>query len=572
MFSLKIIQGTLHQVATAIHAALGVHVTIIDSDLNKLVSSLGDEPVTIDKGSANALSLRTKSLLFIDNPKENIACVDCGNKEYCREFAEVCTPIVFKDVAVGVIGLVAYNTEERHYLMARENGVKDFLTQMAMLIASKLGEAIDQNALIIANQELDILIQHIERAVIYTDSFGVVKRANDVAQMWLCIQQNDVLPAFFLLGKIEDSLYNQSFSWDKGQVKRGIFDRHPIHKETEEGGFVYFMESLDYVIGRYHAIESQPVITTFESIIGRTEAIQSVIRFAIKAARTASTILIQGESGTGKELFARAIHNASPRANKAFVAVNCGAIPENLLESELFGYEQGAFTGANKQGKPGKFELAHGGTLFLDEIGEMPLNLQVKLLRVLQERSVERLGAKEPTPIDVRIICATHCDLDKMVLEGEFREDLFYRIQVLPITVPPLRERSEDIPEIVAHLVKSKCERLNIHRQITIADDVMLSFVRHRWTGNIRELENVIEYALNVDVDGVLNFGDLPNRFFTHSSRRASDRSFMSLAQLEQEAIQNALAHFGKDKAGLDEICQTLEISRASLYRKMKQF
>nr|WP_256371182.1 MULTISPECIES: sigma 54-interacting transcriptional regulator [unclassified Fusibacter] len=313
------------------------------------------------------------------------------------------------------------------------------------------------------------------------------------------------------------------------------------------------------------------MLTHFDTIEGSSKTIRGAINIAMRAAMSSSTVLIQGESGTGKELFARAIHNHSARADCAFVAINCGAIPENLLESELFGYESGAFTGANTKGKPGKFELADGGTLFLDEIGDMPLNLQVKLLRVLQERAVERLGSSEPTPIDVRIICATHRDLELMVKEGEFREDLYYRIQVLPVMIPPLRERTEDIPDLVKQLVKRKKERLSIGRNITVSDEVMKMFMTHRWTGNIRELENVIEYSLNIDTDGIVTSEDLPNRFYGQGSRRKSDRGFMTLQQMEHDLIKSAISHYGTHKEGIVQICNVLGISRATLYRKMKE-
>lgn len=575
--SLHLIKDTLEQVAKAIQAALGVHVTIADANHVKLVSTIGDSG-TIDQGSANAISIQEQRLIFISNPREHEACLLCGNKGKCLEFAEVCAPIVYRDAAIGVIGLVAYTEAERSLLLAREQGVKAFLEQMSGLIVSKLREADDQQALkqahvalSAAHGELDLLFDNLQRGVVYCDNSGTVLRYNAMANRMMDFQGNTKLPRSFFEGDLDKNLFNQSFSWPSTPIRRGLFDRHPLLL-SGNAGFVFFVESLGEAIERYHALEAQPLQFSFDDISGASRSIQGVISLAMKASRTTSTVLIQGESGTGKEVFARAIHHASARSSKAFVAINCGAIPENLLESELFGYEAGAFSGASKSGKPGKFELAHGGTLFLDEIGEMPLNLQVKILRVIQERSVERIGGQSATPIDVRIICATHRDLEKMVAEGEFREDLYYRIQVLPLVLPPLRERQEDFPHILEKLVRSKVEKLKIAHEVSISESVIRVFMNHRWPGNIRELENVIEYALNLDTDGIIDLGDLPNRFFVSSGRRASDRQFQTIESAEKELILAALAHFGRDRLGVAKICEVLGISRATLYRKLKHY
>lgn len=559
------------QVAEAIRAALGVHVTIVDHTFEKIITTRDESLGRIDEGSANALSLKTGELLFIDQPRNHVACAACGNKNSCKEFAEICAPIVSKDGILGVIGLVAYDESQRDYLIAHSEGVKKFVGEMAKLIASKYRETLDHHALEVASRELDLLVSHMEQGVVYTDCKGVIKRLNDYVENAFGFTVGSTVPADFLAAAENSDLSHQSFVISEPNMTRGIFDRHTIKNATGECGYVFFIETLKSSISRYHALESQPMLTHFDTIEGSSKAIRSAINIAMRAAMSSSTVLIQGESGTGKELFARAIHNHSARADCAFVAINCGAIPENLLESELFGYESGAFTGANTKGKPGKFELADGGTLFLDEIGDMPLNLQVKLLRVLQERAVERLGSSEPTPIDVRIICATHRDLELMVKEGEFREDLYYRIQVLPVMIPPLRERTEDIPDLVKQLVKRKKDRLSIGRNITVSDEVMKMFMTHRWTGNIRELENVIEYSLNIDTDGIVTSEDLPNRFYGQGSRRKSDRGFMTLQQMEHDLIKSAISHYGTHKEGIVQICNVLGISRATLYRKMKE-
>ena len=245
-----------------------------------------------------------------------------------------------------------------------------------------------------------------------------------------------------------------------------------------------------------------------EGIVGRSRQIMEVLDLVHRVAPTNATVLLRGESGVGKELFARAIHFLSPRANKPFIAVNCAAIPENLLEAELFGYEKGAFTGAYGT-KKGKFELADGGTIFLDEIGDMPLSLQVKLLRVLQEKEVERLGASKPIKVDVRVIAATNRELERLIEKGSFREDLYYRLNVVPIFIPPLRERREDIPILVQHFLGGF--KREYAKEVQVSPEVMDALVNYGWPGNVRELQNVIERMVILDTDGVLTQEELPS-------------------------------------------------------------
>ncbi len=252
-----------------------------------------------------------------------------------------------------------------------------------------------------------------------------------------------------------------------------------------------------------------------EGIVGRSKDILEVLDLVHRVAPTNATVLLRGESGVGKEVFARAIHFLSPRSNRAFITVNCAAIPENLLEAELFGYEKGAFTGAYTS-KKGKFELADGGTIFLDEVGDLPLSLQVKLLRVLQEKEIERLGSNKPVKVDVRVISATNRNLEQMIREGTFREDLYYRLNVVPIRIPPLRERREDIPALTHHFVETFSREYG--KKVNISQEVMDAFMSYEWKGNVRELQNVIERMIILDTDGVLGYDDLPAEI------RSSDR------------------------------------------------
>lgn len=261
-------------------------------------------------------------------------------------------------------------------------------------------------------------------------------------------------------------------------------------------------------------------ISSLDNIVGKAPRMQALFRMIETVAQTNATVLITGESGTGKELVARAIHNHSPRLDAPFVSVNCGAFTETLLESELFGYMKGAFTGAAANRK-GLFEAASGGTIFLDEVGEMSLPMQVKLLRVLQERSVRRVGGVEEIPIDVRIISATNRNLEAHVGRGEFREDLFYRVSVIPIEIPPLRERAEDIPELVDHFL-TKLHNLTGRPKLKVAPEAMNYLLNYRWPGNVRELENAIEYGFALEMTDTIQPERLPRMILNYSPAEAS--------------------------------------------------
>ncbi len=311
---------------------------------------------------------------------------------------------------------------------------------------------------------------------------------------------------------------------------------------------------------------------SFDQIIGEHERMKEVKDLALKVAASRSTVLIRGESGTGKELFAHAIHEASNRSEGPLICLNCAAIPADLLEAELFGYEEGAFTGAKKGGKPGKIEQAQGGTLFLDEVGDMPLNMQVKLLRVLQEKEVERIGGSQINKVDIRFISATNRPLEEMVKKGEFREDLYYRLNVIHILIPPLRERGQDIIT-TAHLILGQLNN-ELGKSISgFHPDVEALFRRYHWTGNVRELQNVIERSLHIAENGPrISLEHLPPYLLDHIERHTDVSSFTLEEELEKAtktAITRALKASGGNRSGAAEL---LGIHRASLYRKMEKY
>lgn len=306
---------------------------------------------------------------------------------------------------------------------------------------------------------------------------------------------------------------------------------------------------------------------TFDSIIGRSREIRDLKEQARQAAMNDSTVLVTGESGTGKELFAQSIHHGGRRSSHPFIRINCAAIPRDLLESELFGYEAGAFTGAGAKGKTGKFELADKGTIFLDEIGDLPLDMQPKLLRVLEEKEFEKIGGTRVIRPDFRVICATNQDLESLMARGRFRQDLYYRLNVIPIDIPPLRDRREDILPIARHLIGKMAREAGLpEKRIEKAAEKALT--RHDWPGNIRELSNVLERAMYASETPVVYEGNLP---FSGRKTTAPDRANLKSAknQAQIRAIRQALDRTGYNKAGAARL---LGIHRTLLYRKMKAF
>lgn len=365
-------------------------------------------------------------------------------------------------------------------------------------------------------RELDILFQVLDDGIIGVNSEGLVCTYNEGAEKIIGYKKRDIMYKYGLdiLSHIPFKYTLENLQSIKEKlIKINGYDVvvsvDPIIHSHRLYGAVAIIKKFNDIEKRQHKFRSQLIGKghrakySFRDILGESEVIKKCKNDAVKMAKSNSTVLITGESGTGKELFAQAIHNSSSRKDYQFVAVNCGALPESLLESELFGYEEGAFTGARKGGKPGLFELAHKGTLFLDEIGEIPPNLQMRLLRVLQERQVMRIGGDRLIDVDIRLIAATNRDLNDMVLKGAFREDLFYRLNVLRLKIPNLNSRREDILLLISRFKKE------FNGNFELEEDVQNAFLKHDWKGNIRELKNYIEQIISLELNKV-HIEDLP--------------------------------------------------------------
>lgn len=436
-----------------------------------------------------------------------------------------------------------------------------------------------QNELFEAYQYLDTIVNSIETGILTVNIKGEVISINKEACLMLEVHEDNIINKN-IKNVLENWNYicdeivrhkgyeNKEVSFFTKDKKRVNLSVYPIRdKDDTITGMTLVMRDIQKVYNMVNKYTGMSAKYTFDDIIGECEAIKKLKYYSKSIANSPSTVLIQGESGTGKELIAQAIHNSSDRKDFGFVAINCGAIPKNLIESELFGYEEGAFTGARKGGHPGKFELANNGTIFLDEIGEMPLDMQVSLLRVLQEGYVARIGGNKYIPVDVRIIAATNKNLKEEIEKGTFREDLYYRLSVIPIFVPPLRERIGDIPILIDHFLKIKALKLN-KPVPTIHTSLYYKLLNHYWPGNIRELENCIENIVNMDGTISYNFSGKSVRS-SEVQEKKLDYNMCSLEEWEKIAITKCIEGC---LGNLSNAAKVLGINRTTLYNKIEKY
>jgi PAS domain S-box-containing protein len=592
VYNLQNVKNKVQKVAEAIATVLEMDVEVVDSSLVRVAGTgkiKGNVGTRMLQGLVNKHVIKTGKNIIITSPGNHDICKSCYMKECCNYKAYIVYPIKINNTVIGNISLIAFNNEQKETLCKKNKSLVEFLSRMADLISSKILSKEILSEQIVMSNRLEAVINSVHEGVIAINRLGLITHFNKSAEKILGIKKNEIkgrdigyyiptlpLPEVLKTGK--------EFTSREMFIKIKNKNYHLLgtarHIKSDEGEIVGAVISLrDFNETQkiaYETINKQKSIR-FKDIIGNSDAINNVKNNAGKIAGSGSTVLILGESGTGKELFARAIHEASAQSNKAFISINCGAIPESLLESELFGYEEGAFTGARKGGKPGKFELANGGTIFLDEIGNMSLYLQTKLLRVLQEKQIERVGGTEVIPVDVRIIAATNSNLQELVEKGNFREDLYYRLSVIPLVIPPLRDRNGDIVLLMNYYIKrySKLLGKNINQ---IDDEALKICCDYSWPGNIRELINAVEYAVNLEEESKITFRSLPpnikeDRFKKEVTLNNNNKpGIPTLAHIEKEAILKALNYYGWTEEGKKKAAEVLGISRATIFRKIKKY
>ncbi|MGB9812256.1 MAG: sigma-54-dependent Fis family transcriptional regulator [Thermovenabulum sp.] len=571
---LKNIEEDVKKYAAVLSKILKVDIEIVDEKLNRIAGTgMFASKINVNMGQEGYVYkkvLRTGEKQIVENPGFHELCKRCPKQNKCEETFEMSTPIKIGENVIGVIGFVCFNEEQKEHILNNFDTFMDFLEQISDLISSKAKEEIEKENMKEVIEMLNHIIDKIDQGVLIIDERDIIVQANSVAKKMIGIQKVDgkrvtikqAKGTFLNMEEYELSIDDKHYSV--------IGEEYRILKNGYKYDKILIFTEINSLKQKLFSVANSKENLGLEYIIGESESIKMLKEKVKRIASSSSTVLITGESGTGKELFARAIHLESERKDNPFVAVNCAAIPDTLLESELFGYVKGAFTGADPKGKIGKIEFANKGTLFLDEIGDMPLYLQAKLLRVLEQKEVVRLGSNKPIPVDVRIIAATNKNLEKMIKEGMFREDLYYRLNVIPFVIPPLRERKEDIKVLTEYFVNKYADLLK-KKVFGVEKDVWDYFFEYDWPGNVRELENVVEYMINMlDSEGVLNSKLLPLKV-RHSKNR-SDNAIVPLEELEREMIRRALDIFGNNVEGKRKAAEALGIGIATLYRKIKNY
>ncbi|HBV2228441.1 sigma-54 interaction domain-containing protein [Escherichia coli] len=575
------IQPTIQRFARMLASVLQLEVEIVDENLCRVAGTGAYGKFLGRQLSGNSRLLRhvleTKTEKVVTQSRFDPLCEGCDSKENCREKAFLGTPVILQDRCVGVISLIAVTHEQQEHISDNLREFSDYVRHISTIFVSKLLE--DQGPGDNISKIFATMIDNMDQGVLVVDDESRVKFVNQTALKTLGVVQNNII------GK-------------PIRFRPLTFESNFTHGHMQH--IVSWDDKSELIIGQLHNIQGRQLFlmafhqshTSFsvanapdephiEQLVGECRVMRQLKRLISRIAPSPSSVMVVGESGTGKEVVARAIHKLSGRRNKPFIAINCAAIPEQLLESELFGYVKGAFTGASANGKTGLIQAANTGTLFLDEIGDMPLMLQAKLLRAIEAREILPIGASSPIQVDIRIISATNQNLAQFIAEGKFREDLFYRLNVIPITLPPLRERQEDIELLVHYFLHLHTRRLGSFYP-GIAPDVVEILRKHRWPGNLRELSNLMEYLVNVVPSGeVIDSTLLPPNLLNNGTTEQSDVTEVSeahlslddaggtaLEEMEKQMIREALSRHNSKKQVADE----LGIGIATLYRKIKKY
>lgn len=572
------IQQTVAKYAEVIAQVTGVDVEVVDNRLFR-VAGTGIYAASVNtdmsgQGHVYSHVLRTGQRQVISDPGNDPLCRDCTERNHCKESFEISTPIKIRDNIIGVIGMLGSESRQKSLLHDNLPLYLNFIDQIADFIAVKAQERLEAAEQAALMDTLDKVINSMSQCVLIFGEGRHILQINRSAMTQLRLTTQNIGEAAQIT-ETGDTLNGQTeYKLLLGGREYVLFgELYAVQGDNASYREVLLFRTSKDLKSQIYTMTATVSSMSTSNIIGDSPKTQKLREEITKVARSSSTVLITGESGTGKEMVATAIWKAGARESKRFVALNCAAIPEPLLESELFGYVKGAFTGADPNGRIGKFELANGGVIFLDEIGDMPLYLQAKLLRVLQERIVIRIGSNQLLPIDVRVIAATNKDLRKMIEEKTFREDLYYRLAVIPIEIAPLRERREDLDLMIGHFVDHYIGMFGKQYRAMTAG-ALAALRSYNWPGNVRELENTIEFMVNMmEEDGVLSVETLP-RSITAAAVVAVTQptgEVLPLSVVEQREIARALTVYGSDTAGKQRAAKSLGIGIATLYRKLEK-
>lgn len=583
---LRNVQAAVVSYAGIISKIAGVDVEVVDENLYRVAGTgmfaAGVDANMAQEGHVYRKVLETGERRVIYQPGEELVCQGCPNFLHCPEEIELAMPILAEDHPIGVIGLVGSSREQKLHILENEALFLELIEQSADFISVKAMERERDQQREALLSTLNATLGHIQQGILILGKGFQVTDCNRAATEQL--ETPSLVGERILLEATGDNLakYTEYSLTVLGRQYRLMGTYLQVPQPTQEYQSVLIFYRSREIKERYFETAVLPAVDK-TSIIGSSPATLKLKEEISQVAKSTSTVLITGESGTGKEMVAASIWRESDRRNKRFIALNCAAIPESIMESELFGYVKGAFTGADPNGRMGKFELANEGVIFLDEIGDMPLYLQSKLLRVLQERKIVRIGSNQLMDIDVRVIAATNKDLKKMVREKRFREDLYYRLDVIPLRVEPLRERLEDIEDLALFYSHRFAQKFG-KKAPRLTEEVMDALKRYRWPGNVRELENAVEYMVNLmGEDGTLDVSMLPEdirtgnrepavKIETVSGGRMGAGQILSLRELEKNAIRQALLQYGGHTAGKALAAKKLGIGLATLYRKIQQY
>ena len=506
--------------------------------------------------------LKTKKTIIIFEPREDTHCLTCQKKNLCKEELEISTPIIYQDEVIGVIGLICFEKDKKYDFIEKKDLYIQFLEQIAEFISYKVYAYFSSLQLKRDNEILSNIIDRVQDIILLTNRKNQIELINQKGKNILgTISKNEKVNLKTSSIFLNQKEFNFSYSGKEISAIGDIFT-FSLEKNTELTKTLFVFKEISEFKKYLLSFHSNSSIVLLES-----PQMQDIYSQVSKVSKNDTSVLITGESGTGKEIIAKQIHDLSSYSSGPFITVNCGAIPESLMESELFGYTKGAFTGADPKGKIGFFEKANNGTIFLDEIGEMPLQIQVKILRVLQDKKITPIGSRTEKQINVRIIAATNKNLEEEVEKRAFRQDLFYRLSVFPIDIPPLRERKKDIKTLVEFFIKKYYISFQ-KEQKEISADVYQHFLEYSWPGNIRELKNTIEYCMNMieEDEKTIDLKHLPPKFLGNKEK---NEKIKTLKELEKEAILNLLKIYGNSSEAKIIIAKSLGIGIATLYRKL---